>query len=195
MGFSLFLLILALLIAAPAVADSLWTQGNGCSLVVDLKARKTGDLITVLVIEETLSKQEASTQYSKDFEHGNEAGWGARLGTFLKLVPPLTFSSAQQGSAAGQTTMTNNLITKITATVTNVLPSGNLQIQAERKVDTNKEKQTMTLTATVRPQDVSQDNMVASTNLADLQVTYNGKGPVGDRQKEGFLSKLLRFVF
>ncbi|MDO8587051.1 MAG: flagellar basal body L-ring protein FlgH [Armatimonadota bacterium] len=183
--------ILALAAIAPAAADSLWAQGPGYNLCADLRAKNVGDLVTVLVIEETTSTQQAATTYDKDFDHGNAAG----VGSFLGLIPALNFQSAQSGSTTGQTTLTSNLATKLTATVTNVMPNGNLEISGERMMETNGEKQSMKLVATVRPRDISPDNTVASTFLADIKCSYTGKGAIGDRQKEGVISKILKFIF
>jgi flagellar L-ring protein FlgH len=178
-------------VVMPVAADSLWPQNSSCNLVADVKARTVGDLVTVLITEGTEASLAATTDVSKDFKHSNNAG----IGPLVKLVPEIGYTSSQSGKASGQTTMSNNLVTKLTATVTNVLPNGNLQIKGERAIVTNGEKQTATLSATVRPQDIATDNTVVSTFLADVNVQCTGKGAVANRQKEGIISRLLRFLF
>ena len=193
---AIYAVCISLIATAPLAADSLWAKaqaekGQVANPCGDIKARKVGDLVTVLVIEATTSTQAASTDIKKDLSHDNSAG----IGPFLSLVPALGVSSAQSSKSAGQKTMSNNLVTRLTATVTKVLPNGNLEINGQRALQTNGEKQTMTLIATVRPQDVSPDNTVYSTSLADVQVNYTGKGAIGNREHEGVLSRLLRFIF
>ena len=182
--------ILILLASSSLSADSLWTEKSG-SAFTDVKAKQVGDLVTIVVVEGSASSLKASTDYDKSFEHSNNAG----VGPFLKLVPELNFSSSQKGAAGGETTLTSKLVTKVTAAVTQVMPNGNLQVRAQRSVVTNSEQQDIILTGVVRPQDIGTDNSVLSTYLSDVQIKYTGKGPAGDRQKEGIISKILKFIF
>lgn len=186
-----FTAILILLAVGPLAADSLWTSDADKGLCADKKAAKVGDLVTVLIVEGAASSQKASMDFDKDVGHSNDVG----VGPLLKLLPELSFSSSQNGSASGQTTMSNKLVTKLTATVTKVLPGGNLEIEGDRSLVTNGEKQEIFFSATVRPEDIGTDNSVTSTSLADVKVWYSGKGPVGDRQREGIVTKLIKWLF
>jgi flagellar L-ring protein precursor FlgH len=182
-------LMLALVIA-PLAAESLWTPGSR-NLCVDLRPSQVGDLVTVLIIEGASSSQEASTDLSKSTDHSNGAG----LGPFIQLIPEVAFNSGQTSSSAGQSTMSNKFATRLAATVTKVMPNGNLQIQAVRSLNMNGEKQEVTLTGIVRPQDIASDNTVLSTSLADVAINYIGKGPSGRRQQEGVITKILSYLF
>lgn len=185
-----FTIILILITLSSAFADSLWVSTSG-SLFTDLKARKVGDLVTVLVSESSASTLTAGSDFDKSVEHSSDAG----IGPFLKLIPEIGFSSEQSGKASGQSTMSSRLLAKVTATVTNVLPNGVLEIQAERTLITNNEKQEITLTGRVRPEDIEADNTLLSTYLADVEIKCTGKGAVADRQKEGVITKLIKFIF
>ena len=57
------------------------------------------------------------------------------------------------------------------------------------------EKQETKLSAVARPQDVTADNTILSANLADAKIEYSGKGILGNRQREGVISKVLSFLF
>lgn len=179
----------AFLMTSATYAASLWTPTG--SMFVDLKAHQVGDVVTVLVVESSSTSQKASTDYSKSLDHKNSAG----IGPLIANIPPLSFGSDQKGSAGGSTSRSTNFTAKITATVTKVLPNGNMVIEASRSISTNSENQQIKLTGTVRQQDIAPDNTVLSTYLADAKIESNGKGPIGDRQKEGIISKLLRFLF
>jgi len=186
-----FCIILLVLCVSPLAADSLWPKDVSHSLFADAKTKTVGDLITVLIAETTTATQQAASDFKKDVSHKNAAG----LGSILGLIPKIEFSSAQDGAAAGQTTMSANLLTKITATVVGFTPAGNPMLAAAKTIVTNGEKQEVKLSATVRTEDISTDNTVLSTSLADVQITYTGKGPVGDRQHEGIISKLIKYIF
>ena len=184
------LMLAMLLIASSAIADSLWTP-TSTSLCSDAKAKRVGDVVTILIVESSVSVQKASTGFDKKLSHKNDAG----IGTLLKNLPEFQVSSSQKGSASGATSRTSNFTARITATVVKVLANGNLVLEGKRTVSTNKERQEITLTGMVRQQDIAPDNTVLSTYLADAEIKSTGKGPIGDRQKEGILSKLIKFLF
>ena len=70
-----------------------------------------------------------------------------------------------------------------------MLPNGNLEIEGTREVTTNKEKQIMTLTGTVRPEDIASNNTIQSTYVADAKITNTGAGCIGARMKEGLIGQ------
>ncbi len=183
-------IILILICTGAALSDSLWTISSP-SLFADIKAKQVGDLVTVVISEGAESSLKASTDLSKDLDHSNQAG----VGPFVKLLPEIAVKSGQKSSASGQTTIASKLAATVTAKVIQVLPNGNLQIQAQRMLETNSEKQEITLTGTVRPQDIGSDNTVLSTYVSDIVVKYSGKGAIGDRQKEGLLTKIVKYIF
>ncbi|MEN6521537.1 MAG: flagellar basal body L-ring protein FlgH [Armatimonadota bacterium] len=184
-------IMLILLPFTPAAADSLWVATSPGSMFTDIKAKQVGDLITILISEGTSSSVTASKKFDKSLEHSNSGG----VGTLLKMIPDMGFTSEQEGSTTGQSAVSTSLTANVTAKVTKVLPNGNLEIQAQRTIYTNEEKQEITVTGIVRPQDISADNTVSSTYLSDVTIKQTGKGAIGDRQKEGIISKIVRYLF
>lgn len=187
----LIVCILILVNLTPVGADTLWMPASTGSMFTDIKAKQVGDLVTVLISEGTSSSVKASKDFDKSVDHSNGAG----IGPFLKLIPELEFSSAQNGSSSGQSSVSTSLVAKVTAKVTKVLENGNLEIEAQRTVITNGEKQEITLTGIVRPQDIEADNTVYSVYLSDVTIKQTGKGAIGDRQKEGIITKIIKYIF
>jgi flagellar L-ring protein precursor FlgH len=74
----------------------------------------------------------------------------------------------------------------LTVTVREVLPNGDLKVSGEQILTVNNEKHKVTLEGRVRQQDVSSDNVVLSSRLADAQINYVGDGDLSDRQKRAF---------
>jgi flagellar L-ring protein precursor FlgH len=68
-------------------------------------------------------------------------------------------------------------------------------IQGNREVRVNNENQIITLTGMVRPRDISSENIILSTYIADAQISYSGSGVVNDRQKPGWLARLLDVIW
>lgn len=187
---TLLIAALIILICSSLSAESLWAPV--CKpIFIDLRPSRVGDLLTVLIVEESASSQTASADYDKKLDHSNGAG----AGPFLKLIPELAYSANQSSATSGKTTVANKFVTTLTAKVTKVQPNGNLEIAAERSINLNGEKQGIVLTGIVRPQDIGSTNTILSTSIADAKIDTIGKGSVGDRQREGFISKLLKFLF
>ena len=186
----LLITALIILIGSSVSAESLWPPV--CRpMFTDLRPSQVGDLVTVLIIEQSASSQSTTSDFDKSLDHSNGAG----MGPFLKLIPELGYNSEQSSAMSGKTTISNKFVTTLTARVTRVLPNGSLEISAERSINLNGEKQGIVLTGLVRPQDISPNNTVLSTSIADAKIDTIGKGPVGDRQREGLISKLLKFLF
>lgn len=191
-SFWLYLLAFMLLAVngARTYADSLWSP-TGQNLFADLKPKQIGDLVTIVIIEEFASQQKATQSFDKNFDHSNSAG----TGPILKLIPELAYDSSQKSSTQGQVTISNKFVTTITAKVVAVNPNGTLEIQAERTIELNGERQEVLLTGTVRPDDIGADNTILSTRIANIALQTKGKGPIGNRQKEGIITKVLGFLF
>ncbi|MCC6446102.1 MAG: flagellar basal body L-ring protein FlgH [Armatimonadetes bacterium] len=177
----------------PSRADSLWAKGQGKqfgNLFGDNKARREGDTLTVLIQEITVSSAKAETKSGK-----SESGSLGPVSGLLRFLPKLSAEGQMNANASGTTTRAGSLVGKITVTVLKVLPNGNLQVEGSRTVGVNKEKEKITLKGIVRPGDIATDNTVSSSSVANAEITYEGKGPVGDRQRPGILSQLLKVFF
>ena len=194
------LFALALALATPAAADSLFpgsstevnrTSAASVSLFSDNKARHVGDTLTITINEVASTTSKANTVNSKN----ESLNYGPGFGPLLHNIPVFGLSGKIGSNASGSTDRTDNLAASIAVTVTQVLPNGNLVIEGKRKVGMNAETQEITLTGIVRPQDIAFDNTIQSPLVADAQIKYGGRGPVGDKQHDGIISRVFKFLF
>lgn len=190
-------LVVTVLVAVCAVSlaggvrgDSLWSDKKG-SLFSDFRAYRKGDILTVLVVESATSTQKATTDTSRS--SGFDVGPGH--GFLFGMIPTAKYGGTSDSKGDGTTARTSNLVTQLAVTVTEVLDNGNMVVQGERELQTNEEKQKLVLTGVVRPVDVSPDNTVSSTSIADAKIELVGDGPIGARQKEGIFTRIIRFLF
>ena len=76
-----------------------------------------------------------------------------------------------------------------------MLPNGNLMISGSREITVNNEKQTIVLHGTIRPVDISPENIVLSTYIADANILYSGQGVIDERQKPGWMARVFDRVW
>ncbi|MBI3911618.1 MAG: flagellar basal body L-ring protein FlgH [Armatimonadetes bacterium] len=175
---------------ARARAESIYRPSGIRSMYADRKARAVGDVITVLVTENTISDQKAETTVSREASAAAGADGG-----LLKFLPLTTLTGREAHTGEGTTSRSIRLLTRISCRVVEITSGGQLVIEGTRGVQINNDLQTVTLRGVVRPEDLGIDNTVPSTLLADAVVKVSGKGPINDRQKPGILSRLFRFLF
>ena len=89
----------------------------------------------------------------------------------------------------------NKFIATVAARVVKVLPSGNLVIEGEKYIRQNSELQRIYVRGIVRPEDIGNDNSVLSTALANARIEYISEGDFADKSKQGWLQKILEFIF
>lgn len=180
-------------------SGSLWQATSG-SLTDDMKARKKGDMLTVVISEQASASKEATTSTKRD--SSASAGIPNFMGletTFIRnwmdLSKLINASTGTKFDGAGSTTRKENLTATITARVVDVLPNGNLRIAGRRNVKVNNEDQIILLEGMVRPKDISRENVVNSSFIADARITYTGKGIVSERQSPGWLMNIVDKVW
>lgn len=177
--------------AAQAAAGSLWTpDAPGNDLLSDHRAKAPGDVLTIIIVEKAEANQKASSSNKK--EAGVSAGPGVGL---LDFFPQLKLRGGDDVSATGNTTRGGSLSAKMTVVVTDVLQNGNLLVEGIQSITVNREQQKIILRGQVRPEDVTRDNTVLSTYVANAEITFLGDGVVGDKQKPGILSRVFSWLF
>ncbi len=182
-----------------APTGSLWS-GQGGSMFRDVKARNVGDILTILVSEESRASKSAQTGTSRNRTFsGNASFGGISLGDERILQPAsLNPYEAEFGSAfrgQGSTAKNESMMAYMTATVVDILPNGNLFIRGSRWTKLNNEMQQIVLEGVVRPNDVTRNNSVLSQNIADAKIFFEGKGPITQHQRPGWLVQLMDLVF
>lgn len=184
-------LALALLLSAslPVAAESLYQEGSFRPLTADNKAFRVGDSLTVQVFENS----SASTSADTGTRRNNDIS-GSVTQTGNRVVGQLGIGVSGGFDGGGRTQRANKLLATLTVTVQEVLASGELRVAGEQLLTVNEELQKVNLEGRVRPQDISDGNVVLSTRLADARITYVGEGDVTDRARRGGWRKVLDWL-
>jgi flagellar L-ring protein precursor FlgH len=171
-------------ISSPSLAASLGSLysplGAFTDITADYKARRVGDVVTLVVFENTTAQSTGDLNTQRAYQI-NSAITGLPGGTSTSLVNPLFgATSGAQLKGKGETSTGSNVTTTLTARVIAVLPSGSLVVEGERHVLINSQHETVIVRGILRPGDVGPNNSAPSTALADLEIELKGKGVVTD---------------
>lgn len=181
----------------PKTPGSLWTTGNG-SLFVDNRAGRVGDILTVAIYETAEANKEATTSTGRSTSASADItslfGLESNIANINSAIDPAKLISAGytndfQGS--GTTSRKEDLVATLTTRVVEVLPNGTLRISGSKSVTVNHEQQLIHLSGIVRQQDISASNLIDSKYILDANIIYTGKGVIDDKQKPGWLLRLL----
>lgn len=185
---------------------SLWSEvGSRGTLFLDYKGRTVGDIIVVEITEESSASNSNSTATTKASTYNtgitNLLGLPTNLGmgNFLNqgnsFDPTINATTNNAFSGQGQKQKSDTVSGTVAARIVEVLPSGNLVIEGHREIVVDQEKQIITLRGIVRQKDVDATNRVKSTQIADAQISYSGKGVLSDANKKGWLASAIDWVW
>ena len=200
--------------AAPAVkrstSASLYNEAVSRSFFQDLRAYKVGDLVTVNIVETSSASKNAATKTARDssIDAGlsNVLGWEDRLKYLTSFGNKSVRDSFDKSSlfngsmknsydGSGTTSRDESMTAYITVRVMQVMSNGNLFVQGTREVKVNNETQHIILSGMIRPSDISPDNTVLSSYIGDAKIEYTGSGPLSDKQRPGWLTRLVEYVW
>jgi flagellar L-ring protein precursor FlgH len=185
----------------PESNGAIYKPGFDIRLFEDLKARRVGDILTVVLNEATEATKEATTDVTKASTNTitNPTILGASPEFNLPKFAPLSttqdlnlgssLSSNHSLGGDGSAEQSNELTGNITVSVVEVLPNGNLIIRGEKRVTINNGVEYVQLSGIVRPVDILSNNTVLSSQIADATINYTGEGAIADSNKNGWLAR------
>ncbi|RAI56172.1 flagellar basal body L-ring protein FlgH [Roseicella frigidaeris] len=179
----------------PAAANSLWRPGSR-TFLRDQRAAQVGDLITILVSIDDQAQLQNRTQRART---GNDAmGMPQLFGMQTRWLPKaaspdtlISASGSQTTDGNGTVKRTETVTLRLAATVTQVLPNGNLVVGGRQEVRVSSELRELSVQGVIRPQDIASDNTIRHDRLAEARIAYGGRGTLSDLQQPRLGSQLL----
>lgn len=191
----------------PGVSSSLWRESRaGNDVFRDFRAFQPMDLLSIVVDENSRGMHDADTEVKSKSEvlAAIENFFGIE-GRFEKPTSQFSYppdlsslvkaSTKNDFKGEGATNRLAQLNARISAVVVEVLPSGLLRVEGEKIISVNNEEQVMVISGLVRQRDVSSDNEVLSSKIAQMRIDYYGKGVVGAAQYGGWFSRVMRYLW
>lgn len=180
--------------ADEAINGSLYRENIALSLFDDGKASKIGDILTVELQESTSSSKSSNVEITKENE--TSIAPGDASGTLFGSQPSIggfglntVLSGEREFTGEAGADQSNRLNGNITVSVVDVHPNGTLVIRGEKWITLNRGNEFIRISGLVRPQDVTPDNTIASTKIANARIAYSGTGELADSQQIGWLSR------
>jgi len=180
--------------ANDASPGSLWSSAALLTdLARDLRASRVNDTVTVLVAENASAVSSGNVQTARTSSAKSSI---TALGGMTKATGALTnllqASGDQQLKGSGTIGRQTVISTTLGTRVVHVLPNGYLVIEGVKEIRESSEEQVITVRGVVRPADLGPNNVVQSDLIAQLEVSVNGKGVVGDAiRRPNFLYRLV----
>ncbi len=189
--------IIAPQVYSEPAAGTIYNAGTDIRLFEDRKANRVGDILTVVLAEQTNATKNSQTTTGKATEAtlANPSVFGRSL---TRNGVPL-FEGSLSGNSSfdgkGSSSQSNSLAGDITVTVVDRLPNGNLVISGEKWVTLNQGQEFIRLSGIIRPDDIEPDNSLLSTRIANAQITYSSKGVLAAANKMGLIARFFNSVF
>ena len=185
----------------PESNGSIYQAGFDYRFFEDVKARRVGDILTVVLEENTAASKDATTSIEKDNTTtiDNPTVFGASPEFDLPGFIPLDntdnvnlqtdLSSSHEFEGTGSSSQNNNLTGNITVSVVEVFPNGNLFVRGEKRLTLNQGNEYIRISGMVRPTDILADNTIRSTQIADATIMYTGDGATNEANVIGWLAR------
>lgn len=169
----------------PVSYRSTWDDGT--DLYRDPRARRVGDVVTVIISMQDKAKLDNKTGRSRDsqIQFGlnwlmDAAGWQDKGQANANL------NTNTQIKGNGQIDRSEDIKLSIAAVVTDVLPNGNMMISGSQEFGINTEMRVLNVGGIVRPRDISRTNTISYEKIAEARVSYGGRGNLSDVQQPGW---------
>lgn len=188
----------------PAVQESesssgsLW-QAGARTFFADQRARRVGDILTVLISIDDSANLSNSTERERDSASnlgvpnvfGLESRYAALLGSAVDPANLLNTQGSSNSNGSGEIQRNEQIELTVAAIVTQVLPNGNMVVAGRQQVRVNQEVRDLTVTGVIRPTDITNVNTVRHTQMAEARISYGGKGTLSAMQAPRWGQKLV----
>ncbi len=166
--------------AAPVAARAGWFS--------DKRPLMVGDIVTI-VVDEAVNASERQSQNAVS-NRKQEMGLNLNVGTDLAIGPQKGFQSGVNNNSrnTADAGRQGDLTAVISVRVVSIEPSGIAHLKGEKTVGVDGRNQVIQVEGVVRPEDVSSQNTVPSSRIAESVISYKGKkiGPA-----KGILGSIL----
>lgn len=182
---------------------SIFNADAASDLYSDRRASHVGDILLVKIVETSNGDKQAATKTQRKSNvtgdlsslFGFEKWLHKHDSNFVPGTKALQAGLRNDFDGKAETKRASTVTATLSARVVDVTMNGNLMIRGYREVRLNNETQYIVLSGLVRPDDISPDNSILSSYIADARIEYTGQGALSDKQEPGWLARGLDVIW
>jgi flagellar L-ring protein FlgH len=178
---------------APAANGAIFQASHGYApLTSGTRAARVGDLLTIVLVERTQAAKTSVASIGRD----GSIGLSPPVTGPLSLFRPEEFNMGGDTAfdGKGQAAQSNTLSGEVSVTVAEVYPNGTMLVRGEKLIRLNRGDEFIRISGLVRQVDVTADNRIPSTRVADADITYSGKGEIARASRQGWLQRFFSVI-
>jgi flagellar L-ring protein precursor FlgH len=177
---------------APPPANGAIFQGGYVALTSGGRAGRVGDIVTIQLVERTI----ASKSNAAGTQRGGSFGLSPPSTGPLSLFSPsdIGMGGDSEFKGKGEASQSNQLAGEISVTIAEVYPNGTMLVKGEKLLTLNRGDERVQISGLIRAIDISPDNRVASTRVADANIRYVGKGEIARASRQGWLQRFFSII-
>lgn len=169
-------------VRSPVSYRSTWDDGT--DLYRDPRARRVGDVVTVVISMQDKAKLDNKTDRSRDSQIKFGLDWLANVAGWQDTGQAnANLNSSTSTKGVGQIDRAEDIKLSVAAIVTDVLPNGNMMLSGSQEFRVNAEMRVLNVAGIVRPRDISRGNTISYEKIAEARVSYGGRGRLTDVQQ------------
>lgn len=187
---------LGALFVDAAQAQSLWDDdGRMANLIADNVANQRGDILTIIV------KESQKIEDKQEVKLERESTLNSVLQSFnikpnmFNTLPDMKQTTEREFEGKSDYDKEGSFEARISVTVIDVLPNGNMVIEGRRNIFMDDEEKKIKITGIIRPLDIDKDNTIASEKVAEARVSYDGNGTLSRNTEKGWFDTFLDFIW
>lgn len=195
--------VAAMGICSLASADSIWDRRDprAAFLFHDNRARNVGDLLTITISESTQTNDRetrgldrgTTTTATANYKGAYQFSPGS--GNTGSLNATGSATNRRQFNGSAQLSSTRTFVDRMAVTVVDVLPNGNLVFEGTRMRVVAGEERMLRVTGVVRPADIVGGNAVPSGAIANMKISYVGRGQETEFVNQSLIGRALNYIF
>lgn len=177
---------------APLPANGSIFQGGYVPLTSGGRAGAVGDIVTIQLVERTAATKSNAAGTQRD---GNIGLTPPATGPLSLFNPSdIAMGGGQQFKGKGDASQSNALSGEVSVTIAAVYPNGTMLVRGEKLLTLNRGDERVQISGIIRAIDISPDNRVLSTRVADANIRYVGKGEIARASQQGWLQRFFSLI-
>ena len=178
--------------SAPLPGNGSIFQGSYVPLTSGGRAGQVGDIVTIQLVERTAATKSNAAGTQRD---GNIGLTPPATGPLSLFNPSdIAMGGGQQFKGKGDASQSNALSGEVSVTIAAVYPNGTMLVRGEKQLTLNRGDERVQISGIIRAMDISPDNRILSTRVADANIRYVGKGEIARASKQGWLQRFFAIV-